>query len=191
MPDRLFNQWEAVSEWQLAQLVDLGMNPDHYLVDIGCGPGRLAVQAVPYLLPGRYYGVDPFPPYVRMARKVLQTSDVRNEYSITEGRAADCGNLPARFEYAMAASVFTHMSAVEIIECLMSLKTVMRGGGVMLFTYIERASRRGILYGGTAPMFYEKFDSKNLSAWADECRVLFEHFDVTHPTGQRVGLFRF
>ncbi len=191
VPDRIFNQWEVLSKWQLKSLIDLGLSSDHYLIDVGCGPGRLAVKAIQYLKAGRYYGMDPYPPYVRMAEKVLVKCNIQKEHFIIEGRASDCDKLPAQFQFAMAASVFTHMPATEIIGCLKSLNSIMRRGGIMLATYVERLSRRGILYAGTAPMHYEKFNAQNLSDWADEAGLTFEVYDISHPTGQRVGLFRF
>jgi len=50
--------WDIHGERQLHFLKSMGMEPHHHLVDLGCGTGRLAEQAIPYLDPGHYVGVD-------------------------------------------------------------------------------------------------------------------------------------
>jgi SAM-dependent methyltransferase len=44
--------------YDFALLRALGVRPQDATCDFGCGAGRLGVWLIPYLAPGRYYGVD-------------------------------------------------------------------------------------------------------------------------------------
>lgn len=50
--------WDEVGRLQLDFLRRQGLEPHHTLLDIGCGSGRFAVKAVPYLEPNHYFGID-------------------------------------------------------------------------------------------------------------------------------------
>src|SRR5919108_2955123 len=50
--------WEEYGELCRDYLIAQGLLPEHRLLDFGCGTGRLARKVVPYLEPGRYFGVD-------------------------------------------------------------------------------------------------------------------------------------
>ena len=44
---------------QFEFLFDLGMREYHRILDIGCGSLRLGRHIIPWLMPGRYYGLEP------------------------------------------------------------------------------------------------------------------------------------
>ena len=53
------DKYDLISGNQFNLLLTLGLRDTHYLLDIGCGSlagGRLFI---PFLLPGRYYGIEP------------------------------------------------------------------------------------------------------------------------------------
>jgi len=52
------DEWDSHGILQRDFLIDLGMKPEHKLLDIGCGVGRASRAFVPYLHPGNYVGID-------------------------------------------------------------------------------------------------------------------------------------
>ena len=44
---------------QFRLLTTLGLKEQHWLFDFGCGSLRVGRLLIPYLLPGRYYGLEP------------------------------------------------------------------------------------------------------------------------------------
>jgi SAM-dependent methyltransferase len=50
--------WEELGALQFEYLVSSGLRPEHYFLDIGCGSFRGGRHFIPYLEPGRYFGVD-------------------------------------------------------------------------------------------------------------------------------------
>lgn len=50
--------WESVGELQYRFLLDHSLQPEHYLLDVGCGTFRVGRFLIDYLDTGHYYGVD-------------------------------------------------------------------------------------------------------------------------------------
>ena len=51
-------EWERHGQAQFDYLVSQGLQPHHYLLDVGCGPLRGGVHFIRYLEPGHYFGVE-------------------------------------------------------------------------------------------------------------------------------------
>jgi hypothetical protein len=52
-------EWDLVAARQVTLLLVAGLRDTHRLVDIGCGSLRAGRMLLPYLRPGRYFGVEP------------------------------------------------------------------------------------------------------------------------------------
>jgi SAM-dependent methyltransferase len=53
----LANYFMGATQFRL--LTTLGLREHHSLLDFGCGSLRAGRLLIPYLLPGRYYGLEP------------------------------------------------------------------------------------------------------------------------------------
>src|SRR5215467_8155915 len=102
--------FDAVGKVELAILKLEGLRPESSLLDFGCGVGRLALQAIPYLASGRYLGLDISPTMIENARKLagdrLPGMQDQYRFEVNEGEniASD-----STFDMVCAFSVFTHM----------------------------------------------------------------------------------
>src|SRR5687768_3992335 len=50
--------FDLIGRTELGVLLMEGLKPEHTLVDLGCGVGRLAVHVIPNLVGGSYVGID-------------------------------------------------------------------------------------------------------------------------------------
>src|SRR5689334_15595174 len=50
--------WDELGQLQFDFLVNNGLKPQHYLLDIACGSLRAGVHFIPYLEVGHYLGID-------------------------------------------------------------------------------------------------------------------------------------
>src|SRR5689334_3179458 len=57
-------------------LIRHGLRPDHFLIDVGCGSGRLAVALREYLR-GPYLGIDVVPELLQYAQSITARPDWR------------------------------------------------------------------------------------------------------------------
>lgn len=192
--------WDTHGERQLAYLKGQGLLPHHRLVDIGCGPFRAGRHFIDYLEPGHYYGVEANHSLVQAGYDKELTPEQRERLPVGNLRAndrfdADFGVL---FDYAMAQSVFTHVSLNHIRLCLHRLAPVMRPDGQFYATFFVRPpstpidavlpSKRG------KPFFNEKNVFWHYSAdlaWAASFGPW--HYDYLgdwgHPAKQKMARF--
>jgi SAM-dependent methyltransferase len=110
--------WEDLGKIQLDFLVGKGMQPSHYLVDIGCGSLRFGVQAAAYLEVGRYVGVEKEVTLLNAARDIeipRHGLGVKGPVLVHSDQF-DLSSVPEiEFDYAIAQSVFTHLPP-ELVE---------------------------------------------------------------------------
>ena len=130
--------YDVMGRIMLSVLVQEGMKPLHDVVDFGCGTGRLALHAVPYLRDGGYTGIDIAPTMLRHAESQVQaaapdaSSRVRWVHHAGEG-------FPLEDESAdvMAAfSVFTHMEHEDTSRYLVDAARVVRPGGMFVCSFL-------------------------------------------------------
>lgn len=189
---RFLEEWSYQNNWQLDALKTIGLEPKHHLLDVGCGPLRLGLSAIPYLDDEHYFGIDAFEPYVNMGKKVLAKAGIIKAYQLAVSSTFQFDQFQTAFDFAIAQSVFTHLSREQIEQCMQELKLVMQPGGQLIFTYIEqRKVPRGFLYYGVVPMIYpDHCDENFLKELANQNKVTFSKPDIQHKS-QSVGLFTF
>ena len=71
MAEAVGGYFDEFSQLMLKILVEAGLKPEHYLIDVGCGSGRLTKSAGHYLT-GRYLGTDVVP-LCSITREIRQT----------------------------------------------------------------------------------------------------------------------
>jgi SAM-dependent methyltransferase len=135
-----------------------GLAPDHSVLDLGSGIGRMAAGLSRYLDPakGSYTGFDPVEAGVAWCKQTyadqpnfrFEWADIYNEFYRPGGTilAMDyvfpCDD--ASIDFAIATSVFTHLYEREIAAYFGELARVLRPGGRVFST--------AYLYEGDEPM---------------------------------------
>jgi SAM-dependent methyltransferase len=134
--------YDLIGQLELNLLRGEGLAPEHTLLDLGCGNGRLAVHAVPYLHAGAYCGVD-------VSARLLQQAAERVRVGARGGAAGPRGGcrvswcrqrgqriaLPAHsVDFACVFSVFTHLEHEDTYNYLLELSRVVRPGGKVIFS---------------------------------------------------------
>jgi cyclopropane fatty-acyl-phospholipid synthase-like methyltransferase len=192
-PGDYFALWNDLADWQLEALKQLGLEPKHRLLDIGCGAMRLGLIAAEYLEGGNYYGVDAYAPYIDLGPRLAARVGLRKKVNLLLSDSFEFSRFGAQFDLANAQSVFTHLSAAQCDACMAALRPVMKAGARFLFTYLVGVPKtQGFLYGGLQPMQRLAIaDAAFFAELGSRHGAKFERLDMTHPTGQQVGLYRY
>jgi SAM-dependent methyltransferase len=129
--------WERLGRMQLDYLVREGLQPPHFLLDVGCGPLRGGIHFVRYLDAGRYYGVDKRDDVLDEALRVevpRHGLEAKRPTLLADDKFR-FGRFGRQFDYAIAQSVFTHLPLNNIIRCLMEIERALTPGGRFYATF--------------------------------------------------------
>lgn len=132
--------WHEIGDHQFRYLVAQGMQPDHRLLDIGCGSLRLGARAIAWLKPGHYFGADISAALIEAGREhelddALRAKAPPGNFAVNGD--FDFGFLPGPVDLAIAQSVFTHLPLNHLRRCLATLAPHMAPGGRLFVTYFE------------------------------------------------------
>jgi SAM-dependent methyltransferase len=128
--------FDAIGRIELALLCQEGLLPHHTLIDFGCGSGRLAVHAVPYLTAGRYLGIDIAARLIESARHRVENLPHPSRCDVAwRVQTTPEFDLPAATaDFLCAFSVFTHTEHEDTFNYLTAARRVVRPGGKLLFS---------------------------------------------------------
>ena len=125
-------EFEAFGILQRECLIQYGLRPNDYVIDVGCGSGRLAKPLSEYLS-GPYLGTDVVPELVNYARKLVARSDWRfvvvDSFTIPERDGAA--------DFVCFFSVFTHILHQQSYLYLEEAKRVLKPTGKVVFSFLE------------------------------------------------------
>lgn len=113
-------------------LIFHGLTPGDYLIDVGCGSGRLAKPLAEYLH-GKYLGIDVVPGLVAYARKLVARPDWR--FEVAEGLAIPEADQQA--DMVCFFSVLTHLLHEESFVYLREAKRVLKPGGKIVLSFLD------------------------------------------------------
>jgi ubiquinone/menaquinone biosynthesis C-methylase UbiE len=125
-------QYHAIGILERSALLTHGLRPEHNVVDVGCGSGRLAVALRSYLT-GKFYGTDVLQRALDYAAEKCARPDwefVRTMEPVIPAPARSA-------DYVCFFSVFTHLLDEDIYRFLAEAKRVARPGGTILFSYLD------------------------------------------------------
>lgn len=112
-------------------LIAVGLKPEHYLIDVGCGSGRLAQELRDYLT-GNYMGTDVVPELLEYASR---GTPAHWRFKLVDGL-----NIPERSGVADMVcffSVFTHILHEESFYYLREAKRVLKPGGRIVISFLD------------------------------------------------------
>ena len=182
--------YDLIAAMSFGLLTSLGLRGHHRLLDVGCGSLRVGRLLIPYLNRGCYAGFEP------------------NRWLVDEGVERECGRAQidrkaprfyihddprcieadARFDYALAQSIFSHAGLDLIGLWLSVLETRLAPAGALVATFVEGEEDHpepGWVYPDCVA-----YRASTLAALADEHGFAFRTLDWRHPRQTWVLLAR-
>jgi len=157
-----------------------GLEPSDDVLDIGCGVGRMAAPLTTYLTSGTYHGFDVMEPTIRSCRRRFASFPTFHfeHVDVYNGKYNPKGSFPAaefrfpfpdaRFDFAFAISVFTHMLQPDVERYLQETARVLRAGGRILATwFVMTADAKELVAGGKSDV---SFTTRGGDVWQADAR---------------------
>ena len=143
--DRTYRAWvgqperyDLMAAAQFSLLTHLGLREHHTLLDLGCGSLRGGRLFIPYLLPERYFGIEPERWVLEEGiRNVVGQDQIdlkRPSFSpVDDFRLTVFGR---RFDFILAQSIFSHASRAQIELTLSQAAEALEPGGALVATFM-------------------------------------------------------
>jgi SAM-dependent methyltransferase len=143
------SDFEKTGQEFLGHFVELGgLRPEHRVLDIGCGIGRMAIPLTGYLDRGSYEGFDVGKEMVGWCKRRITARYPSFQFAwapIFNRKYNPFGTVSAgefrfpyeddSFDFAFATSLFTHMTGAEVRHYLAEIQRVLKPGGKALLTF--------------------------------------------------------
>ncbi|PWJ92731.1 methyltransferase family protein [Mesorhizobium loti] len=124
-------EYEGIGKIEAALMTHLGLAEGHFVVDVGCGSGRLAAA----LSRGRkiaYHGTDVVPEFLDYAR-AHSAEDFR--FSLVDGLSIPEADSVA--DFVTFFSVVTHLMLHETYTYLLEATRVVKAGGLIVLSFLD------------------------------------------------------
>lgn len=157
----------------LGHFVELGgLEPQHRVLDVGCGVGRMAVPLMRFLTEnGSYDGFDVMSASVAWCQSHISTRNARFRFRHVDlhnptynrtgtARATDY-TFPypeASFDFVFLTSVFTHMLPHDLRHYLSEIARVLAPGGRCFCTFfLLNPESLALIRSGLSPLFHFRY----------------------------------
>lgn len=133
--------WDEMGKLQFDFLVSQGLQPHHVLVDVACGSLRAGRLLVPYLEAGNYLGIDRSAELIQagVEHELGPELVASRQPRLVVSESFEFERFGVAPDFALAQSLFTHLTPPLIELCMARLRPVMAPGGVFLATFFEAA----------------------------------------------------
>lgn len=132
METAIGGDFERVGRIETALVRSFGLPANGYLIDVGCGSGRLAKPLSGYLT-GAYLGIDLAPALLAHARRIVDRSDWRFQ----QVRHIAIPEADGSADMVCFFSVLTHLLHEQSYWYLEEAFRVLKPGGRILFSFLE------------------------------------------------------
>ena len=131
--------FDVRSALQFNLLTTLGLREDHYVLDIGCGPLALGRLLIPYLRPGRYFGIEPLEWLVEkgIEQELGESAIAIKKPTFLHDDGFRLSAFGRSFDFLIAQSIFSHTSQNQLRKCLSEAAKVMTPSSIFAATFFE------------------------------------------------------
>jgi hypothetical protein len=176
-------KYDIVGAMQFNLLTLLGLRDHHTLLDVGCGSLRAGRLFIPYLMPEKYYGIEPEPWLVEEGIRHELGADI---IRIKKPLISHCSDLKLstfgiRFDFILAQSIFSHACPSQIHTCLREVAACLAPHGLFAATYFL-----GFEDSGATSWTYPAcvtYTEGTMRGWAAESGLAYMRLAWPHPNG--------
>jgi cyclopropane fatty-acyl-phospholipid synthase-like methyltransferase len=136
------NQYDFMGATQFSLLFGLGLRETNTVLDIGCGSLRAGKLLIQYLMPGRYFGLEPNSWLWKQALKLeigQCVFDIKAP-NISNSDDFDCSFFNTQFDFIVAQSIFSHTGTDLLERALERAAASSHAKTQILFTVLDESS---------------------------------------------------
>lgn len=184
------SDFDEVGRQEADILAAIGLGPEHVILDLGCGSGRLA-RVLGARLPGLdYLGTDVASELLTYAKKHAP-STFKFQLHIDLNFPVEASSV----DFVVSFSVFTHLYHEETFAYLRDAVRILKPNGRIVFSFLEFSRHWSVFEAMLSPdwqlnkphlnMFIER---SAIRVWADKLGLNLLGFDIAPTFGQSVAV---
>jgi SAM-dependent methyltransferase len=164
--------WQQIGRRQFNYLKQHGLQPQHRILEIGCGNLRAGWHLIGYLDPGNYYGIDISQQVLFSAQQMVVDRGLTDRLPyLAPVRDMSLAFLPGGvFDVVHAHSVFSHAPLDVIEDCFAHVGRLMKPDGFFDFTFKRTEGKE---YGKLREDFYYRTETLIAAAERHGLRARF------------------
>ena len=175
---------------QLALLTALGLEETDAVLDFGCGSIRLGRSLIPFLRPGRYFGIDPYTWLIEDGLKAETGEEIMTVKAprFSDEAGFDCTVFGERFDFIIAQSIVTHAGVPSTEKLFETAARALKDDGVFVLSYKKGADD---IDPPTAPWTYPHnvtYPEAWLKALSERTGLVWRELPWRHPGATWAGL---
>jgi SAM-dependent methyltransferase len=123
---------------QMNLLTALGLEETDTVLDFGCGSLRLGRCLIPFLLRGKYYGIEPHDWLIQDGFTHETGGQLRTLKAplFSNDDTFDCSVFDVEFDFIMAQSIITHSGPKQTANLIRTAAQSLKQDGLFLFSFI-------------------------------------------------------
>jgi SAM-dependent methyltransferase len=139
--------WDQLQSYQLQAVIQLGLRPEHSLLDIGCGPLQGGIAFIRYLHDGGYAGVDHNPAAIKIGREEVSRHNLWNKGPriFVSDAFGDDQLGDSQFNFIWLSQILYYFDEPTFHRLFRMARRRLRPGGVMAGDILGPASDRSFL----------------------------------------------
>ncbi len=175
--------FDVLSAIQFNLLTALGMRDTHYLLDIGCGSLRAGRLFIPYLRPGRYFGIEPLQWLIQegIDKEIGESMISIKSPTFSNDENFSLSVFGRQFDFMIAQSIFSHASQAQIRRCISQVKLTLKPDGIFAATFFEGPEN----YGGSKWVAKADYSLEHMGRMIEEEGMSCTLIDWRHPDPQQ------
>jgi SAM-dependent methyltransferase len=133
------SHWTEAGRWQFEFLRQQGLEPGHYVLDVGCGSLGAAIHLMPFLDEHHYWGIDSNRAQVVAGLQVElpQAGVIPERGFFLVNDAFELNEIPYAIDIAVANSLFSSVPFNSVAKCIASVVRKLKPSGRFYATWFE------------------------------------------------------
>lgn len=130
--------FEKYKKEQFELLKKQGLLPKHKMLEIGCGYLRSGIESINYLNKGNYYGCDISEEIIKRSIERIKNKNLEMKNpTIINNKDLKFNEFNTKFDFIFSFSVFTHIPAKDIKECMENIHKIMHKSTIFIATFFK------------------------------------------------------
>jgi ABC-type polysaccharide/polyol phosphate transport system ATPase subunit len=132
-------RWREAGRWQFDFLRAQGLEPQDFVLNVGCGSLAAAIHLVPFLEPGHFQGVEGNYALLEAGMRIeLPRAGIATERAhFLLNDSFDLGVIPYTFDFAFADSLFAYLPFNRVARCIAGVVRKLKPTGRFYSTWFE------------------------------------------------------